>query len=123
MIKSDNKSSLILLMFFSLSWGLILVKTIFVSAYETENFFFSFYGIMLDSTWQSHFNVDLFLFSILFAGWAIYREKSLLTGIAVGIFSILLGGVFSLLHLNICAIGINGDLYLLVNGKKCKSEL
>lgn len=82
----------------------MLVKTILVSIYEPNSFFHPFYGIMLDHTWQSHFNVDLLLFSMAFAAWAISREKSLLVGILIGVFSILFGGVFSFLYLLICAI-------------------
>lgn len=81
----------------------MLIKTILVFAYEPESFFSPFYSTMLDDTWQSHFNVDLFLFSVAFGGWAVYREKSIVVGIAIGIFSILLGGVFAFLYLLICA--------------------
>jgi Na+-transporting methylmalonyl-CoA/oxaloacetate decarboxylase gamma subunit len=52
-----------------------------------------------------------------FEGWDIYREKSILAGIAIGIFSILFGGVFAFLYLLICAIRTKGDLQLFFNGK------
>lgn len=113
-----NKNRFLLIIFFILIWGIMLVKTIVVSTNEPESFFSPFYVIMLDSTWQSHFNVDLFLFSMVFAVWAIYREKSLFVGFTVGIFSILFGGVFSFLYLIICAFRARGNLYLLLNGKK-----
>ncbi len=116
MITNRNKNKILLIIIISI-WVIMLVKTILVSAHEPESFFSPFYGIMLDSTWQSHFNVDLFLFSIVFASWVIYREKSLLIGIPISIFSILFGGVFSFLYLIICAIRTKGNLYLLLNGK------
>ncbi len=71
---------------------------------------------MLDNTWQSHFNVDLFLCTVAFGGWIIYREKLILIGIMIGVFSILFGGVFAFLYLLICAIRSKGDLHLFFNG-------
>lgn len=117
MEKHWNKNKISLIIFFISIWGIMLIKTILVSAYEPESFFSPFYGIMLNNTWQSHFNVDLFLFSVAFGGLAVYREKSILVGIVIGIFSILLGGVFAFLYLLICAIRSKGDLYLFFNGK------
>ena len=115
---SQLKIKKILLLIFLISiWSIMLVKTLVVSAYEPDSFFSPFYGVMLDNTWQSHFNVDLLLFTLLFAVWSIYRERSLLVGIIIGLFSILFGGVFSFLYLLICAIRSKGDFYLFFNGK------
>lgn len=115
--KHRNRSKFLLIIFFVSIWGIMLVKTFLVSAYEPESFFSPFYGIMLNDTWQSHFNVDLLLFTVGFGGWAVYREKSILTGIMIGIFSILFGGVFAFLYLLICAICTKGNLHLFFNGK------
>tara|TARA_R110002153_G_C13176961_1_gene484722 strand:+ start:304 stop:672 length:369 start_codon:yes stop_codon:yes gene_type:complete len=112
-----NRNKISLVIFFILIWGIMLVKTILVSAYEPESFFTPFYSIMLNDTWQSHFNFDLFLFTVAFAGWVIYREKSILGGIVIGILSILFGGVFAFLYSLICAIRTKGNLYLFFNGK------
>lgn len=117
MDKNWIKNKISLVIFFIPIWGIMLTKTILVSAYEPESFITPFYGIMLNDTWQSHFNVDLFLFTVAFAGWAIYREKSILAGIVIGILSILFGGVFAFLYLLICAIRTKGNLYLFFNGK------
>lgn len=118
MNNNRNIKKILLILFFISIWGIMLVKTIIVSAYEPDSFFYPFYGVMLENTWQSHFNVDLFLFSMVFGSWVIYREKSLLVGIVISIFSVLFGGVFSFLYLIICAIRSKGDLYLFFNGKK-----
>lgn len=112
-----NIKKTLLILFFSSLWGIMLVKTITVSVYEPDSFFYPFYGVMLESTWQSHFNVDLLLFTVLFTGWTIYREKSLLVGITIGLFSILFGGVFSFLYLLICAVRSKEDFYFFFNGK------
>lgn len=117
MDKHWNKNKISLIIFFISIWGIMIVKTILVSAYEPESFISPFYGIMLDATWQSHFNVDLFLFSVAFGGWCIYREKSKLVGIVIGIFSILFGGVFAFLYLLICSIRTKGNLHVFFNGK------
>lgn len=119
----DNQSSqlkikkILLLIFFISIWGIIFVKTILVSAYEPDSFFSPFYSIMLESTWQSHFNVDLFLFTLLFAAWTVYREKSLFVGIIIGLFSILFGGLISFLYLLVCLIRSKSNLNLFLNGK------
>jgi len=116
-----NKKKLFLIIFFISIWIVMLVKTFIVSAYETDSFFSPFYDVMFESTWQSHFNVDLLLFTILFAAWAIYRERSLLVGIIIGLFSIFFGGVFSFLYLLICLIRSKCNLNLFLNGKNTSS--
>lgn len=119
----DNQSSqlkikkILPLIFFISIWGIMFVKTLIVSAYESDSFFLPFYSVMLESTWQSHFNIDLLLFTLLFAAWVVYREKSLLVGIIIGLFSILFGGVFSFLYLLICVIRSKNNLNLFLNGK------
>jgi Na+-transporting methylmalonyl-CoA/oxaloacetate decarboxylase gamma subunit len=118
-----NIKKTLLILFFIFIWGIILVKTIIVSAYEPNSFFLPFYEVMLESTWQSHFNIDLLLHTLLFSFWVIYREKSILTGIIIGVFSILFGGVFSFLYLLICAIRSKGNFYLFFNGKNYKNKL
>ncbi len=119
----NNQSSqlkikeILLLVFFISIWGIIFVKTLLVSVYEPDSFFSPFYSIMLENTWQSHFNVDLFLFTLLFAAWTVYKERSLLIGIIIGLFSILFGGVFAFLYLIICLVRSKGNLNLFLNGK------
>lgn len=112
---SNQKNKVLLAVFLLSIWGIMLVKTIFVSTNEPESFISPFYGIMLDNTWQSHFNVDLLLFCVVYGGWAIYREKSLLLGTVIGLFLVFFGGVF--FFLTSCIIRSKGDLHLFFNGK------
>jgi len=117
MHNNRNIKNTLFIIFLIIIWLIMLIKTIFVSAYEPDSFFSPFYGAMLDNTWQSHFNIDLLLHTLLLSFWVIYREKSILTGIIIGVFSILFGRVFSFLYLLICAIRSKGGFYLFFNGK------
>ena len=105
------------LVFLLSGWAVMVYKTIEVSAAQPDSFLGYYFGEILANTWQSHFNVDLLIHSLLFACWIIYREKHIAIALLCGICSIALGAVFSFLYLLIIAFLCRGNLPLIINGR------
>ena len=108
----------VFLLLLSIGWVVMLYKTIQVSAAQPDSFVSYYFGEMLANSWQSHFNVDLLVHSILFSCWILYRESSLLKGVICAICSIALGAVFSFLYLLVVIYISKGNLFLVINGNK-----
>lgn len=98
----------------------MVYKTIQVSAAQPDSFLAHYFAEMLANSWQSHFNVDLLVHSILFACWIMYREKSPINGMIYGICAIGLGAVFSFLYLLIVFYKSQGKVFLVLNGYERK---
>ena len=99
-----------------LMWAFMIIKTILTPG-GVGDVNAQYYGIMLDNTWQAHFNTDLLIHTIVFACWIIYREKSKVTGILYGLLSVNLGAIFTILYLIITLIKSKGDSTLFFKGR------
>jgi hypothetical protein len=62
----------------SIGWMVMLYKTIQVSAAQADSFVTPYFIEMLANSWQSYFNVDLLVHSILFSCWILYRENQII---------------------------------------------
>jgi hypothetical protein len=63
----------------------------------------------LHHPWRAQLYLDLELHLVLFAGWMIWREGSLRTGLAAAVATILLGALFTLPYLLAASIRAGGD--------------
>ncbi|MFT6990906.1 MAG: hypothetical protein ACJASL_002890 [Paraglaciecola sp.] len=107
----------ILLVFLLASWAVMVYKTIQVSAAQSDGFLGYYFGEMFANTWQSHFNVDLLVHSLLFSFWVVYREKHMVVALLCGICAIAFGAVFSFLYLLVLAFIYKGNVPLMINGR------
>ena len=108
----------ILLLFLLAGWSVMLYKTIQVAGAQPDGFASYYFGEMLSNTWQSHFNVDLLLHSLLFASWVVYREKHIVVALLCSACAIVFGAIFSLLYLLLVVYLCKGDLLLIVYGRR-----
>lgn len=98
----------------------MVYKTVQVSVAQPDSFASYLFGEMFANTWQSHFNVDLFLHTLLFTCWVFYREKHSAMALLYGIFSVATGAVFTFLYVIVIAYLSKGNLILIMNGHKNK---
>lgn len=80
-------------------WALLLIKSILAMQSQDLSPTVHYYGAMLTNTWQGQFNFDLWIHTVLLAGWIFYREKSKVIGTICGLATIYFGALFSLLYL------------------------
>lgn len=99
-------------------WVFMLLKTILAMNYHDLTPTAHFYGIMLDNTWQAHFNVDLLTLSMVFAGWMLYRAKSKVNGLLCALGAIYFGAIFTLLYLIVVLVKSAGDMEMFFRGDK-----
>ena len=98
-----------------LLWVLIILKTVQLSESYDPIYYF---GIMLENTFQAHFNVDLLIHSILLGIWIFYRQKSKIVAIFCGFLAIYFGIMFTLIYIIVIFIRSKGDLTLFFQGKR-----
>jgi len=72
----------------------------------------------LGHPWRAQFYVDLELHLLLFAGWIVWRERSLPLGLVCAAATIVLGALFSLLYLLFATVQAQGDVRALLLGAR-----
>jgi len=99
-------------------WALLLFKSILAMQSQDLSPTAHYYGEMFKNTWQAQFNFDLWIHTVLLAGWMFYREKSKVVGAICGLATIYFGALFSLLYLILVFIRAKNDADLQLKGGK-----
>ena len=68
-----------------------------------------FFSDLLQLNWRSQFNTDFLIYLFLFAWWIAWREGVSGKSVALGIFSIFMGGMFGFPYLLYAVYKANGD--------------
>ena len=106
-----------------LIWVFMIIKTIVAIQYHgMESIAIQYYGIMLENTWQAHFNTDLLIHTVIFACWIFYREKSKVVAVLCGLLSVYCGAIVTILYLIIILIKSKGDSALFFKGQHSHSS-
>ncbi len=102
-----NKKSWTALLF--ILWAMLLFKSILAMQSHDLSPTAHYYGEMIKNTWQGQFNFDLWIHTVLLAGWIFYRENSKVVGVICGLATIYFGALFSLLYLIFVFIRAESD--------------
>ena len=77
----------------------IYAMTLIASALHGINWPAVAVGDLLALNWRSQFNTDFIIYLLLFAAWISWREGGTARGYALGVLSVVMGGMFSFPYL------------------------
>jgi len=88
---------------------LIFTVSIYAAMAQGINWPAVYFADLLQLDWRSQFNTDFLIYLFLIATWIAWREGFTGKGIALGIFSIFMGGMFGFPYLLHATYKAHGD--------------